>query len=328
MRQRSLVGLVVVAAMLFSAVAWGKLPDPGDLFGPTPKNPVIVPPVVWGVCGQSPFSQKVEDYMMTTRMDPATKEWQLAVYARLGSSVDATQLPIIWNNLMKTSDTTGLEEYWNFNFLTNPLEHFLGILPLYITFDTMPCDILPNKDGSTKGNWVRCTAQIPKASDAEAFKSNETSKYQIVDGLLGSDLKPCQRIPAALTFKQMAANAGADADGDGVPDGIDNCPNVANFSQDVDASGKPTACPEAAACDTATVCTADVCANNGFAATCDAATICTAEVCAGLNLSTGGDATADSGGGMCTLLPVGSANPAGLILLLSAVGLIAARRRG
>ncbi len=337
MKNRALMGLVVAVGLLMSSVAWGKLPDQSDFITPNKTLPPWTGLLTSG-CAASPFSTKLEDYLMTMRIAPNDKNaWQVALYARLDADVDSSQLPVI-NNQMTLEDASKMkpENFWA--AWEHPFAHFLLMAPYGWSQLVDACEFLPNKDGSTKGNWVRCTVTMPGTEKLEHMQTNDVSKYVLTDGSLdksdSTSYVQCNRLPSSLTPKKMFENAGTDGDADGVPDSIDNCPTVANFSQDVDAGGKPVACPEAAACDAATVCTEEACANNGFGGSCDVGTLCTADVCAQLGLSTGNGAGGGTGGldladsgGMCALIPVGAANPAGLILLLSAVGLIAARRR-
>ncbi len=328
MKNRALMGLVVAVGVLMSSVAWGKLLDQSDFITPNKT----LPPWTWPLtseCGASPFSQKVEDYMLSIQPHPTQKSfWQLSFYGRLLPAIDPAKLPSIGTNVDVATIADESTKVFLFMHMIDP---FVGIFPVLIIPSIGHCEVLPNKDVSTKGALFRCNHLLPvEGVEIDVVKSDTSIKYNITDGALDSASKVCVRVPSTLTFKQMVEQAGADADADGVPDSIDNCPSVANFSQDVDAGGKPVACPEAAACDAATVCTEEACANNGFGGSCDVGTVCTADVCAGLGLSTGtdgGSGVNEDGGGMCALIPVGAANPAGFLLLLSAVGFLAARRR-
>ena len=83
--------------------------------------------------------------------------------------------------------------------------------------------------------------------DFDKFKDQAESDLSFIDaavptgGTTTTDMSPF--VDAARDVGTTDATAGADADGDGVPDATDNCPNAPNPDQaDVDADGEGDAC--------------------------------------------------------------------------------------
>ncbi|MBN1282584.1 MAG: thrombospondin type 3 repeat-containing protein [Proteobacteria bacterium] len=107
------------------------------------------------------------------------------------------------------------------------------------------CISLGRKEGEDKGELFRCVYGMTmkgKAKDLIA-KANESEGQLWISGT--NVYCPAPQQP----LKDMVARF-VDADKDAVPDGIDNCPDMPNFSQeDTDGDGAGDACQALAECE-------------------------------------------------------------------------------
>lgn len=284
-----------------------------------------------GIYASQWVSKKPADVSVTIRNHPGDdKTYEVMIYGRMlvGKKFkeSKTVAEAFNNDLSTITSNEALRGYLS-NHMDSRFFALMGPTGSTVKF-LGACEGLTNKDAADKGELFRCRLGMPSTLAPATEWSTESWELIITSAMPNCD--------AGIKFADAKTLVGsADKDADGVPDELDNCEQVANNSQeDGDGNGTGDACAATATtCDPNTVCTQEVCGGLGFSATCDSAAICTQQVCVDLGYSAaapaeGGGDMATASGGFCTLMPMASANPAGLVLLLSAAAMLVARRRG
>ncbi|MFA4874984.1 MAG: thrombospondin type 3 repeat-containing protein, partial [bacterium] len=195
------------------------------------------------------FSQTPEDYSIVLSKEQNSDGYQVILYGRLAKNVDFASL--------STFDSAWKGSEANFPHKESGLATLSGqrILPIMTlvllqtggstTSKSFPlysdCQLLHPKSAaaetSDKGEVFRCVSNqkldesMLDGTDPLALSDPGTMcNIRTYDGTLKSST------PAIVTAK-LISQFGKDADNDKVPDAIDNCPDVANFSQEANDDG-------------------------------------------------------------------------------------------
>ncbi len=289
------------------------------------------------------FSSNASDFFGTVIVYPDVQAYQTVVYGRLAPGKHFKDLkPLVSLLSVKNTLDPTLQKY----FMELAEQRiFLWRTGSQVT-TLSSCKPIPTKDADTKGELFSC---VRFWLDETGGKNTINER---IDGLIADDKsqnyeywfslaeKACES--SKLTADVFYAPGKSDKDADSVPDIIDNCPDVPNFSQedtdadgvgdackpaaagaDADADGVPDSidkCPDVAADASTLGCPSDqICMNLGYSKAGDAETTTTT--------TSSGAESGGKGGCGSQLVPGSSANAISMLFFAAAIVPLVWRRR-
>jgi hypothetical protein len=276
------------------------------------------------------FSQDAADYSATLRMSSDGKTCRLVMYGRLTAGKDLTSAKTLreqWPTLTTSTNTTvklvnfelgGKKIFiWFGNEAMTPTSaaELMKLMLIESYLNKANCDVVVTKDADEEGQLFRCELyyELPNPNDktlAELLESLSTIPMKF--WFTGSNFL-CTS-PMTVSLGELMTAGKVDADLDSVPDAVDNCPAVRNYSQEYTAGN-----------DTGDACVAPVAAEEGT----EPMAVATSSAeggTTGLTTNFPEATVNEEGAGHCSLAPAAAFNPIGIALIgLAAIAPIVRR---
>jgi hypothetical protein len=233
--KRLILSAIGVAALflLFSARASAL-----DIHIPDHIPPIIIPPIIFACQDSGLLSATASDYSASIVVDQEGKAYQTVLYGKLGGTTTFDSLPAFSDLMASTNNAVTNWFYaqlydqkmfvWVYGCNEDGTVSSGATMPIFASCESL------GSIASTTGEAFRCTL-LPK------FPLDGKSRAEVLTALKASPwTKACFAFQPAATcvdnvlhrVSALFIDGSADADSDGVPDVYDNCPSVANFSQE------------------------------------------------------------------------------------------------
>ncbi len=204
------------------------------------------------------LSDDPADYSLSVHMAPDGKTAKLVIYGRLipGKSYSSLErakeaFDLSSNQWMEAE--LGWKKvflWWSNEFiegLATPAQKLWAMLVEAALNDTN-CEAIATHDSALDGELIRCELLYDVPTEGKSFSEvmGELKSMNKAKMWLSSAGFFCTG-PIDMTIASLALAGEADADQDGVPDSIDNCTSVPNFSQEItEGSASGDACASVA----------------------------------------------------------------------------------